>query len=533
MNVLLFYRGNRKLHIFSNGTQERKAMILSIKPEQKLKDDGVFSLHKASCDPKGKCQGNRLGEGEGYFRTINGSPHFFVGKPGSGKLAGGVIYQLQQKGKDGNTTHVFYAGKNGQPVFVEGKYRLVEAGTMIPSHDPKTFRPNETYPKGLQERAYHRDKSEQSKVRTNAGGLHPALVANTNPDALNGPPILNKDGHVLGGNSRAMSLQLVHSQHPEKAKQLKEYLKKHAGQFGFSSKDIDKMQNPVIVREIDTAKHDESEHVLVRAMNEGFTQSMDPRTMQVAMSRRLDSKAMDRLASDMDHDETLREFLGSSRGKSFVGELARVGIIDDRNRNQYVNRKTGKLNEDGKTLVEKVLVGKVINDADLLANTKPSLVSSLARAVPFMIQAEGFGEGFNIRDKLKDALAGYNKMNDIDVAPKRGLKGEALDAAIKFAKNNMDDMFEGEHAVNKDEATGLLFETLIRRGGPNQLSSAFREYARQAKANPEGQVSMFGTVSPLDVLQSSLTQTSKKSLFIPGFDLQSFLRTVDDLKSQI
>lgn len=485
-----------------------------------------LDLNKASCVAEDRCTDAKNNKGEGYFRTIRGQPHFFLGEPGSGVLSGGFLHHLfEGKSKSGSKTSVFYAGPNGQPVALEGEYRIIEASSMVPSHNPVSFGQNESYPQGLQERAYHRDKSEQAKVRTNAKNMHPALILNTNPDALNGPPILNEEGHVLGGNSRAMSLQLVHQEHPEKAKELVSYLKSHAYQFGLSAGDVEGFKNPVVVRVVNTK--DQDENLLVRAMNEGFTQSMDPRTYQVAMSRRLDGSIMDRLADEMEPDQTLRDYFNSNKGKSFVHELSRVGVIDDRNRNQYLN-KDGKLNEDGKTFVERILVGKVVGDADLLSNTQPSLVSSLARSVPYMIQAEGYGKGYNIRKKVKDALSAFNKMNDLNIAPPRNLKGEQLDQSIKMVKNNMDDMFEGVHPVNKDKATGLLFETFVRKGGPNQLASVFRDFVVNAKSNPEGQISLLGPVNPDDVLVSSLSHSLKKSIGLIRVD--AFLRVLEEAR---
>lgn len=403
-------------------------------------------------------------------------------------------------GKIGAKTHVFYAGADGKPVVLEGEYRLVEADTMIPSHDPTSFKRNDKYPEGLQERAYHSDPAEKSKVRNNAQNMHPALVANTNPDALNGPPILNEDGVVLGGNSRAMSLQLVHQQGKEKAQELKDYLKDYAYQMGLKAEDVEAMKNPVLVRVIKTKGQDQN--LLVRAMNEGFTQGMDPRTMMVAMSRRLDDKALNTLANAMNADQTLSEFLDSRESRDFVSELSRVGIIDARNKNQYVNKRTGRLNEDGKTLIERVLVGKLIPDADLLSNTRSSTLGAIARAVPYLVQAESAGKSYSLRENLKDALSAFNKMHDMGYAP--SAKDKDLDFALNQVKRSLDDMFEGEHPINKNKKSEALFELLVKKGGPKQLAAVFKEYAKQAKLNLESQSSMFGGGDPSDVFDRTI-----------------------------
>jgi hypothetical protein len=420
-------------------------------------------------------------------------------------------------GTVGSPTQVYVAGTNGQPIALAGEYRLVEAEDAIPSHDPMTFAKNGEYPAGLQERAYHRDKAEQAKVMRNAQRMKPGFLINTNPDALNGPPIVDEAGIVLGGNSRAMSMQRVYGENGAKADELRSYLRENAYQMGLTAEDVDAMKNPVLVRVVSTADEDPS--VLVRAMNESFIQGMDPRTMQVAMGRRLDDKTLQKLADTMQPDQTLRAYLDSQDAKGFISDLSKAGVIDDRNRSQYIEQKTGKLNEDGKTLVERILVGRLVEDPDLLSNTKPSMVGALARAVPYMIQAESAGAGYAIRSELREALHAFNRMHAMDAAPPRGAKGKEMDAAILFTKASLRDMFEGAHPVNTDPRVEAVFDSLVRRGGPRQIAATFRAYAEQAQANPEGQETMFGDrPSPAEVFNRAVAGASKKEKTEGGGD---------------
>ena len=84
------------------------------------------------------------------------------------------------------------------------KYKLVEAQDLTPSHNAETFAPNPSYPPGVQERAYHNSKEAQARVIQQAQNFDARYLVNTNPDAVNGPPIVTPDGTVLGGNSRTM-----------------------------------------------------------------------------------------------------------------------------------------------------------------------------------------------------------------------------------------------------------------------------------------------------------------------------------------
>jgi len=407
----------------------------------------------------------------------------------------------------GADTQVMVAGENGAAVALPGYFKIMEADEAIPSHAGDTFARHPKYPEGLQERAYHRDKAEQDKVRRNAKRMKPAFLVNTNPDALNGPPIMTSEGIVLGGNSRTMSMQRVYAELPEKAAELREYLKENLVQVGLQPQDMEGMKNPILVRVVDTTGHDTK--VLVRQMNESFIQGMDPRTLQVAMGRRLDEDTISVLADSMKQGETLRAFLDNKRSRPFLDALSKAGIVDSRNVAQYVKKATGLLNDDGKRLVERILVGRVVGDPDLLSNTGDRVVGSVAGAIPYMLQAESVGSGYSLRKELTQAMHAFNRMHDLNFAPDpKDIKagGKKLDGALQEARGQLRDLFEGEHPVIQDERSGAMFDLLVRLGGkPQKFAGVFREFANQTKHHPEGQEGLLGArPSPEQVFNRSI-----------------------------
>lgn len=410
---------------------------------------------------------------------------------------------------EGANAAVYLPGANGRPEKLPAKFKLVEAEDLVASHDPKGFTPRKDYPAGLQERAYHRDKAEQQKVVRNAEGLIPEYVANTNPDAVNGTPLVDDKGVVLGGNSRTMSMQLAYQN--GKGDELKAYLAENAAQFGLTAGDVKALKNPVLVRVVDTQGKDPK--LLVRQMNEAMTQDMDPRVMQVAMGRRLDEEALGSLAADMQPDETLSEFLDSRRSEGFMQHLRRAGIIDARNASRYL--KDGKLNADGKQLVERVLVGKVVADPDLLSDTNPSVVTALAQAVPYMVQAEAHGAGYNLRDDMRQALTAHNDMQRRGVAPKSAKDAaRSVDEYLRTLTMGTGDTLRAEvHPLADNDRGRALLTTLFTKTGPRQMASVFRAYAAQAEQNPEGQASLFGpAATPAEVFQQA-TELAKALAF--------------------
>jgi len=413
--------------------------------------------------------------------------------------------------REGLVTHgakapLFVAGDMGRATSTPARYRLMEAHEAIPSHDPETWAKNGAYPEGIQERLYHSDKAEQHKVERNAENLEPSFVVNTNPDALNGPPIITPEGHVLGGNSRAMSMQLAYRQGGERARALRQHLEDNAHHFGFSPEDVRGMVNPILVREVSPEDRSPANMKrLVRQYNEGMTQGMDPKALSVALSSKLDDSHIHNLASQMEAGESLAEFLDSPRSRAFVEALDRAGVIDERNANAY-KEKSGRLNADGRRLVERALVGKVVGDADLLHRLPESIITGLARAVPSLYQAEGSGASYNIRAPLKAALDGYATMHargrqgGVGV-PSSDASPEVMRAALSQLKG---DLFGEDHPATADPRAAKILEALVRRPGSRQLATAFGDFAARAQANPEGQASLFGVVDPHAALHGAL-----------------------------
>ncbi|MDE5832057.1 MAG: hypothetical protein K2H64_03580, partial [Desulfovibrio sp.] len=96
------------------------------------------------------------------------------------------------------------------------RYEVRELADVLPSHDPeRNFQRTENYPKLAQERPYDKDLGEKEKVIANATNFEPAFLLSDDPGATNGPPIVTRDGIVLGGNSRTMSLKLVYAKNTE------------------------------------------------------------------------------------------------------------------------------------------------------------------------------------------------------------------------------------------------------------------------------------------------------------------------------
>src|SRR5690606_16522512 len=95
------------------------------------------------------------------------------------------------------------------------------------------------------------NKSEQFKVQRNAANLSPSKLINENTGSDDAPSIVDRDGNVLSGNSRRMSVGLARDAYPEKYEAYLAYLRENAAKFGLRPEDVDRMKAPMLVREVD------------------------------------------------------------------------------------------------------------------------------------------------------------------------------------------------------------------------------------------------------------------------------------------
>jgi hypothetical protein len=346
------------------------------------------------------------------------------------------------------------------------KYRLIEAGDAIPSHNAVSFGVNKDYPEGVQERAYHTDKHGQYKVIHQAQTFKSEYMINTNPDAVNGAPIIMEDGTVLGGNSRTMSLQRVYAKHPEKAKEYKDTLKSNASAFGFNESDIDAMKAPMLVRVYEPKQKDKkSLQVISRALNENKTASMDARLLGRSQASRLTDQTLKTISESIKEGQTLNHFLSrpSKELGNVVQNLLNDGILTQLNSVQYI-KKDGSFNGTGKDYIENLLVGSVIRDINILEDLNYDTYQNLAVAVG---QLAGAGLGDAQKTALQDAVAIYNS----------GIKSGYLKMKQQTAKERMNAMrliMEQQQDIEYKTGKGEINYTKIKEDiKKNPLSNAF------------------------------------------------------------
>jgi len=358
-----------------------------------------------------------------------------------------------------------------------GYYAIMDLNDLIPSHSASQgFAVDPRYPKKTQERRYHADQAEQLKVKRNAQMYDPSYTVNTDPTLINGPPAVTRQGVVLGGNSRVMTLDLVYSEQPGRAKSYRDYLKRQADTFGLDPAQVDRFTNPVLVRLIDADLSGKELQKRVRLYNEPPTQAIEAKAEGVSKARLLSDGTMERLAADLEEFSTLREYLGNNKSKQLITDLIRDGALEQRELNKMTSGKTGLLSEDGKRSVEQIIRGRVIDDADLIEQIPPAMLQKLDKSIPALARVKARGEGWDIIEDLKLALGSYSRM-----------KAAGFTRPDEYlAQVNA---FEPDPAATNPRVRYLL--DAISEKKPLDLKNTFDEYAKSAAADVKDQ----GTLS--------------------------------------
>jgi hypothetical protein len=304
----------------------------------------------------------------------------------------------------------------GPPRELRARYAVLEVGAPVTSHDPKTWARRQGYPEGAQERDYTRDAGERLKVATIAARLVASYMINTNPDAMNGAPIVDTVGVVLGGNGRTMGLTIAYAD--GRAASYRALLVERARLFGVEPRELDAFKSPLLVRVVDVSAADRAP--LSRALNEGATQEKRAAVDAASLAARVSDATIATLANDS--DATLRAYLSSAAAAKAgtVAQLVADGVITRQTASKYVATDGGGLTADGATMAERVLIAWAIPDVATVEAIGEARRDMIARVLPALATAARAGH-----DMRADIAAAAEQVREADA---RGSTPEALAA---------------------------------------------------------------------------------------------------------
>lgn len=347
------------------------------------------------------------------------------------------------------------------------KYRVVEAADLVPSHNAQTFAKNASYPAGVQERAYDTSKEAQNRVIQQSQHFNPDYLINSNPDAVNGPPVITPDGTVLGGNSRTMTVQRVYQNKNFVA--YKHVLIREAEKFRLDKEAVRKMDEPILVREVAAPKTQDEMRALGSALNKSMTGLLGVSERAVSAGKAISRDTLGNIAGMLDgigKDASLRDLL-RERGKDVLAALVKDGAITERERPQFVDTATGGLSEEGKTFVERALLGSVVDDPRLMDSTPKSVLNKLDGSLAALSNLAPRTDAYNILPLLREALREH---------------GEIAQRGISVEDHlNQTGLFSSERDPAVDALTRLLAEKSLA------VRERMRRFAEDANFDVQGQ----------------------------------------------
>ena len=306
-------------------------------------------------------------------------------------------------------------------------YAIALGDQIITSHNPLTFEWNDDYgPRQAQPRDYSTNQEAQAGVITGGNAPEPDRIHTDDPTAHNGPPVIRRDGLVLGGNGRTMRLQRAYRL--GNGDVVFRHLRSKLGQFGLDSMpDLEK--KPTLVRVLDDdVETAEDLFVLGRDLNRTETMGFDPAEQAVVAGRAISDQMLEWGTAQMDmlgEDASVRDFM-RARGAEIVQRMIDSGMIEPTKRAAYV-AKNGEMTEAAKDLFEAAWLGKIVDDADLLKTTPKEILRKLSRAVPGLMKAKAAGAMWDISPEVKQALDLWKRINSIrDSLNEIGTKADSL-----------------------------------------------------------------------------------------------------------
>jgi hypothetical protein len=350
-------------------------------------------------------------------------------------------------------------------------YQVRELEDVQASHNAANFQPNEKY-QLKNDRDYTRAEN-QSKILdwSSPAKFDPAYLITDNPDAINGPPVIDRNGNALGGNSRTMILDRVYSGNPQGAAAYKQMLAERAQYFGIDPHKVAGMKRPVLVREISDAEWNgpEAKQTAITDFNRGGTAELRPAEKAIADSRRVSVDTLDDIAARMDKmgsDATLAQALEGFSGTEIAERLIQDGVIAPQERAAYVS--AGKLTDAGKARISKLMVGRFFRDATQLDTIQPALRGKIERIAAPLAKVETLPE-WNLTPAVQEAVDLLEAMRATGFTnPQAYVKQSGLFGTQQWSEQGI-----------------ALAEAIVKKN-PTELTKAVRSYAADAAYSRRG-----------------------------------------------
>lgn len=328
-------------------------------------------------------------------------------------------------------------------------FAIVELDSIIASHNEKSFGTSKDYPldnKGnnVNDRNYANDKNAQAKVKSVAQNLEPNMIISTSVNP-SGTPIISKDGIVVSGNNRVMSLKLAKSDYPNKYKEYLDALAKEInyGGYGINYAQIfGDFKNPVLVRiDKDFKEYNSAELNKYNVVREKSEKAID-KSVRISKLLQNNEGCKNKLIDLINEQEVVSElYKNISSVARFKSILLECELINENDISALFSK--GTLSEQGKLIYRTILLSLVLNEDSLEISQSDGIkvfTKNVVNAILPLIKNKSLSKGsligfvndsFLIQNDLVNG--GFKHLNDYIKQSKLGFEEEVNEFKNKKA----------------------------------------------------------------------------------------------------
>jgi hypothetical protein len=393
-----------------------EGFILKEKTEQDAKEQQNFSMRGESQQETTERKGDsdmpivneaELQDREAVEEEVNEKDGNLV-LPKKGEAAV-KVGEVNAKFKDANkvmgeeTTIEMPNGETRQ-----SEYMVVELDDIMASHNEISFGNTDGFPsyngENANTRNYKGDDKAKARVEENAQKLKPSIVISDTATPDSGVPIISKDGIIVSGNGRAMSIKRAKKQYGDKYDAYKEALIKKAAKFGIDANKVLEMKNPILVK-IDNSVTEYTPKVF-DDYNKPLQKAEAPIDKAIKRSNiiRGNNTLKNKVLEIVGRHETMSDlFANKADTKLLIENLVSNEVILPQEVAEFVN-KDGTLTDSGKDLVNDILIATVLNAETLRAteNVK-GFRNKLINSLPLLSANYGLGD-YSLEQEINDAI---------------------------------------------------------------------------------------------------------------------------------
>ena len=302
----------------------------------------------------------------------------------------------------GKETEVYTDSGKSIPV----QYRVVSADDLIASHDANALEINPGYPSALQPRDRERVVMRQ-QVERMSNTLRPEELGEGR-NLNQGAPLIRSDGVVLNGNGRTIAIARAQARNKERAAAYRDYLMDNAETFGLSREAVERVDNPVLVREVQGDISTDTMNDIIGSTTGGSRMGASENAQ--ADADKLTHTVMDTYVPNEKGDLT------TAANRDFVAGVLHK-VVGQGELNAYLD-KDGHVNADGIQRVKRALFAAAYGDDEIVAKMAEStdddtrnVSNGLMAAAPMMARLSVKKDVPYIRE-LRDAIADAVKQLD-------------------------------------------------------------------------------------------------------------------------